>query len=95
MPLQNGEPIPSAITHQGTRQIQMRMHAGNGHMASAVWASVWPAGKINYYLLRSLGLNGGNDVHHATATATVSATAMARERFQGHGQLAAPRTSAA
>lgn len=24
-----------------------------------------PAGEINYYLLRSLGLNGGNDVHHA------------------------------
>lgn len=26
-----------------------------------------PAGEINYYLLRSLGLNGGNDVHHAQA----------------------------
>lgn len=28
-----------------------------------------PAGEINYYLLRSLGLNGGNDVHHAQTMA--------------------------
>lgn len=43
-----------------------------GHFKSACSqdADSWlrlpcPAGEINYYLLRSLGLNGGNDVHHA------------------------------
>lgn len=45
------------------------MHAAIGGRAAGaqriLGLTACPAGEINYYLLRSLGLNGGNDVHHA------------------------------
>lgn len=75
------------------------MHATIGGAGSGEGGVTWrilgltacPAGEINYYLLRSLGLNVGNDVHHAQTEGSTET--------DGDGRRAArsplPRTSGA